>query len=186
MTEPRVIGIDLSLTATGWADNRLGLLHTDVITSEAQSGHLAQCRRMAGIVRALCSVVERGPVRPDLIVVEGPSYGSKGAGTWDRGGLWWLAYDSLHQYAPIAVVSPSQRMLYATGKGAASKEKVVDAVARRWPDIKTDADNNRVDAAVLALIGLDHLGHAPVAMPATHRAALDKVAWPALDPARSL
>ncbi|WTW93668.1 hypothetical protein OG216_09885 [Streptomycetaceae bacterium NBC_01309] len=178
MTAPRVVGIDLSLTATGWADNRLGLILTETITSAAQAGHLAQCLRMATIVRSLCSVVERGPAKPELIVVEGPSYGSKGAGTWDRGGLWWLAYDSLHHYAPIAVVAPSQRMLYATGKGAASKEKVVDAVARRWPDIKTDADNNRVDAAVLALMGLDHLGYAPVFMPAPNRAALDKVVWP--------
>lgn len=102
---------------------------------------------------------------------------------WDRAYLWWLFYEfcSHHQF-PVAVVTPSQRMLYATGRGLASKGAVIDAVARRWPQYVTEGDDNAADAVVLMAMGLDWSGRPLTPMPATHRRALDKVAWPDKDP----
>ena len=51
------------------------------------------------------------------------------------------------------------------------------AVARRWPHVEI-VGNDTADALALAAMGADHLGQPIAAMPATHRAALDKVDWP--------
>jgi hypothetical protein len=73
-----------------------------------------------------------------------------------------------------------QRCTYATGKGAASKEAVVDAVARRWPAWQTEGNNNLADAVVFMAAGRDWLGAPITDMPKTHRAAIDKAVWPTL------
>ncbi|NUS59160.1 MAG: hypothetical protein HOV66_30530, partial [Streptomycetaceae bacterium] len=66
---------------------------------------------------------------------------------------------------------------YATGKGNAGKDEVLAAVVRRYPDVEV-SNNNEADALVLRAMGCDHLGQPLAVVPQTHRAALDKVAWP--------
>jgi len=113
--------------------------------------------------------------------MEGPSYRSADPSVWDRAFLWWVIYSALHSERgiPVAVAAPALRAMYATGKGNASKNAVVDAVARRWPHIPTGGDHNVCDAIVLMAMGCDRLGHPLTPVPATHRRALDRVAWPA-------
>ncbi|TMR91279.1 hypothetical protein [Nonomuraea basaltis] len=120
----------------------------------------------------------------DLIVIEGPSYRSNDPSAFDRAGLWWDLY---HHFTvmnlPVAVVPPTVRAKYATGKGGAGKGAVIDAVARRFPDFETGGDDNVCDAIVLMALGRDQLGHPIVRMPESHRAALGSVAWPDTLPA---
>lgn len=178
---PRIVAADLSLTATGVADTADGHIATRVITTKPNGdAERGQWRRMAGIVEDLTLQIEHGRGLPRMILIEGPSYGSKGIGTWDRGGLWWMTYGALHEYAPVVVVPPASLKLFAAGVGNATKNKMVDAVARRWPSIDTAADDNRIDAAALALMGLFHLGHdlGAETLPAKNRGALAKVTWP--------
>jgi crossover junction endodeoxyribonuclease RuvC len=75
-------------------------------------------------------------------------------------------------------MTPNHRMQYATGKGAATKNLIVDAVARRWPTWPTNGDDNAADAVVLMAAGRDWLGHPLTTLPKTHRDALDKAIWP--------
>src|SRR5690606_27950883 len=117
---------------------------------------------------------------PDLVVVEGPSHGhARQGGQHDRAGLWWLIVEALAavQEVPVAEVPPATLKRYATGKGNADKDSVLLAVARRWPHVEI-VGNDTADALALAAMGADHLGQPIAAMPATHRAALDKVDWP--------
>lgn len=170
-----VIGLDVSLTGTGvassmgWCERvgKVGVLkHTIGERVAILDGFLADIMELVG-------------VRPDLVVIEGASLHSQGMGTVERHGLWWLLVRKhMHRGIPLAIASPSSRMLYATGKGMATKEGVVDAVARRWPQYITRGDNNLCDAVVLAAMGADFLGRPLCAMPANHRKALDKVSWP--------
>ncbi|ROO82647.1 hypothetical protein EDD29_0128 [Actinocorallia herbida] len=172
---PRVVGIDLSLTGTGLALPD-GTLHT--ITTGPGDHIWDQHSRLAYIVEQVIELAEAGTY-PGLVlaVVEGPSYSSKGAGTWDRAGLWWLAIDRLIENAvPLAIVPPSNLKLYGHGKGTANKADMRMALYQRTgADVR---DDNRVDAAWLRLMGLDKLGHPQVDMPKNHRQALDKVTWP--------
>ncbi len=176
MNSPRVLGLDLSLTSTGTAFAIDGQITTGLIKSEsAGTTVLDQRGRLQGIRASIYQYMDSWPV-PDLAVIEGPSYGSKGAGTWDRAGLWWLVVDSLiGNHIPVAIAPPSCRARYATGKGNADKDLVLAATVRRFDRVLR---NDEADALILAAMGCDHLGAPLVTMPAAHRTGLDKVAWP--------
>ena len=155
---PHVIGLDVALTATGIASNR-GWVDVVATTGTRKDDYPTRDARIAHAKEQILNLVGR----PDLVVIEGPSYQSKGPGTWDRAGLWWLLYTALcARGVPVAVASPASRMRYATGAGQASKGKVIDAV-------------------VLCAMGADQLGCPLAPVPKTHRLALAKgkgVEWP--------
>lgn len=118
-----------------------------------------------------------------LVVVEGPSLGqARQSGVHDRSGLWWLLVDWCLEYGhQVVEVPPAVLKKYATGKGNANKGAMVDATARRFPEVDTGSgDDNRCDALWLAAMGLDQLGRPLTLMPAAQRAALERVAWPEL------
>ncbi|MEU6235921.1 hypothetical protein [Kitasatospora sp. NPDC047058] len=177
---PVVIGLDTSLTATGIASS-LGWCDTvgykplnknDKITTQP---HDRRLRSLLGLLGDVILAVGK----PNLVVLESPSLRSLGGGGHERAWLWWEVYRGLAaRDVPVALMSPSQRMMYATGKGSATKSAVVDAVARRWPAWTTGGDDNRADAVVLMAAGLDYLGHPITPMPAAHRASLVKAIWP--------
>lgn len=167
MSRPTVVGLDLSLTATGiagadWAK-----------TLKPKNTGYDRLRNIRD------SVVLDYTASADLVVVEGPSYGSKTGNQHERAGLWWLiAYALWMRGTPLAVVPPSNLKKYATGSGIADKDRVMASVVRRFDWF--DGDNNAADAAVLAAMGYDHLGHPTVTMPQAHREALKAVKWPDL------
>lgn len=177
-----VIGLDLSLTATGLAVidgyNGSGTGSTQVVSAErGQTGH----RRLAYLSGYILGVAE-GYEEIPLVVVEGPSFGSTAGqrGHHERAGLWWLVTQQLWQARiPTAVVPPASLKRFATGKGNANKDQVLLATARRFPYFV--GGNDEADALWLAAMGADHLGHPIVAMPEAHRAALAGVTWPTTD-----
>lgn len=173
---PRVVGVDLSLTSTGVASS---LGWTQRIRS---NGHRADTlHQRHERLDQLAKDVIHAVGTPNLVVIEGPSFGSQGAGTWDRAGLWWIVVDRLHRTGHTVVeVPPKTRSLYATGAGNASKDKVMLAVAERYRHLLKIEGNDEADAFCLAAMGADALGHPLAAVPKSHRAALDKVAWPDL------
>lgn len=165
--KPRVIGLDLSLSATGVAGDGW----TEVVKPPAK---LRDHSRLRWILVGL-----RDFTRSDLVVVEGPAYGNQGLqrGHHERAGLWWMAtHDLWARGIPVAVAPPATVKRYATGKGNADKDAVLLAAARRFPWFS--GDNNEADALWLAAAGYDRLGHPLADMPAAHRKALDAVVWP--------
>lgn len=193
-----VVGLDLSLTSTGVARIDAGtgapVIKLDTITSKAPAA------RRGPKGKPLPPTLEQRHIRlhnlrleialrcteADLVVVEGPSYGSKTGHQHDRSGLWWNVVDWLMNDATTAdgwgktvvEVPPSSRMKYATGKGMVSKDMVLAAVVRRYADVDTNG-NDEADALILAAMGARHLGHAiEESLPQTHLAAMDAVRWP--------
>lgn len=170
-----VRGLDLSLTGTGVAG--AGWAQTLGSKGRRADTYAMRRARLHGLADRIVEAV--GPC--DLAVVEGPSYGSQGAGTWDRAGLWWLVVDRLAaRNIPLAVVAPTARARYATGDGRAGKQDVLAAATFRY-GIRL-RDDNQADAMVLCAMGHDWLGDPLAEAPETHRAALDRVEWPDLLP----
>lgn len=174
-----VCGIDLSLTATGIAVIDLTKswqpphYYTDTLKPPAKLDDLDR-------IEWLLSAIFNHSQADSLTVLEGPAYGAQGRGQHERAGLWWIVRRWLDKRdIPVAVAPPSNVKKYATGNGLASKDVVLMAAARRFPLFS--GDNNAADALWLAAAGADHLGYPLVAMPESHRAALDKVAWPVLN-----
>jgi len=175
---PVVVGVDLSLTSTGYSTG-----HTTEQISKPKWVHElpAELDRLRWMRNEVALRVTRD--RPDLVVVEVPAYSSTSGHATARGGLFWMLLDQLAGCElPVAPVITTCLKKYATGKGTAGKDDVIREVKGRFPWFA--GKNDEADALVLAAMGYDHLGEPLVKMPATHRAALDKVAWPDLAGAR--
>lgn len=166
---PLVIGVDLSLTCTGIA----GAGWTDHVRPKNLTGH----PRLAFLVEHIGSYLRHA----DLVVFEGPSFGPgvkhrhedlAGLRVMMRHWCW-------KRGIRYAVVPPSNRALYATGRGNAAKGEVRTAVADRY-GIHTEgrARYDEADALVLAAMGLHHLGHPLAEVPDRNATALIGCQWP--------
>ncbi len=175
MSRRLVRGLDLSLTGAGIAG--AGWARTLGSKGKRTDTYAMRRVRLHRLADRILDTV--GPC--DLAVVEGPSYGSRGAGTWDRAGLWWLVVDRLAaRDIPVAVVTPSARAKYATGDGRAGKQAVVEAVGPRYGVALRD--DNQADAYVLLAMGHDWLDESLADVPKKNRQALARVEWPLLLP----
>ena len=178
---PRVIGLDLSLTATGVATPDRTFTTGGKLPKDAPD--MLRCERIAAIrdvVLRECGTARNWATGEDypspLVVMEGFSFGSP-QGATEAGGLGWAVRVALHEAGiPFAVVPPTTLKKYACGKGTADKTEMVIAARER---LGYDGhDNNVADALWLQAMGLERLGCPVVDLPAVHRAALDRVAWP--------
>jgi crossover junction endodeoxyribonuclease RuvC len=173
---PTVLGIDLSLTATGISDG----CATWLVRSKGAGDATLFDRswRLAELRAAITNHIETRP-HVDLVVIEQPAFSRQNGHMHDRSGLWWLVVDwTVFHGIPVVEVSPTALKKYATGSGAAKKSAVIDATARRFPEVDTGGgDDNRCDALWLSVMGIDRLCGDSV-VPAAQRAVLDKVVWP--------
>ena len=166
---PRVVGLDLSITATGvaWCD---GSLYTVKTRAEGD-------RRLIEIFHEVAIAVEGRSIA--LVVIEDLPTHAKGAGITGmvhgavRAGL-------MSMRVPYALITPASLKKYATGVGNCGKSAMAIAALKRHG--REIPDEDQCDAWWLRAAGLDHLGHPLAPMPATHRTALDKVAWPDVSP----
>lgn len=184
---PLVIGIDSSLTSLGIATpdtaDALRWKHDD-------KGH-------ARIEWLRTEVLDRAKAA-DLVVIEGPSYGSKMLpGQHELAGLWWILTHGLwRKNIPYAVATPHARTIYATGHAFPAKDHPKEKRARVAKGMVHTFVTERLgiwcegggrydasDAATLAAMGLDWLGYPLVELPREQRRALDNVRWPTVIPA---
>jgi crossover junction endodeoxyribonuclease RuvC len=190
-TAPRVVGIDLSLTCTGLA---LPPIHGNAAGStlaikkpagQRPENGWTELRRLRWMrsrvleeVRRFTGGVGSGYACAVLAVIEGIAISRQTGQHMTRAGLWWMTVDALDAMTgvQVAVVTPTCRAKYATGKGNAGKDVVMREVARRFPDFSGGEDE--ADAIILRAMGMDHLGHPMAQMPQTHRDALVAVQWP--------
>jgi crossover junction endodeoxyribonuclease RuvC len=176
----KVVGLDLSLASTGVAvaDEAGGIELGQIRTKPTGHGLIARRERLRSIRLAL----RRDLDGADLVVLEGLAYASRSPHATERAGLWWLVVDHLiGNQVPVAVVSPTARAKYATGKGNAGKDQVLAAVVRRYPDVDVTG-NDQADALILAAMGARSRG-CPIepggitGLPQTHLDAMTRVAW---------
>jgi len=179
-----VLGLDLSLASTGVCVMRAAGTSTSTIETKgkADDGYPAREARLGRILGLVANVI---PFDVDLVVVEAPSYSSGGVGTWDRAGLWWGVVMGVRSFGhPLALVPPSNRAMYATGRGNASKPTVMAAAMRTYPQAVIHNDNE-ADAVVLAAMGLHWLGQPRAQVPPKNLTALDGCVWPSRDSIRT-
>ncbi|MFC4373330.1 hypothetical protein ACFO5K_04375 [Nocardia halotolerans] len=173
-TFERVIGIDLSLTATGIAQSRVGEQTADLrvieTTGRKNDRWIDRWHRLGYITHTISHHVIVNA--PTLAVIEAPAYASNTGAMHDRSGAWWLTYSMLaDEGVPILPVAPNIRAKYATGKGNASKDEVLAAAVRRYPLLDINS-NDTADAVILMAIGRRLIGDPIDDLPAKHLEAL--------------
>ena len=174
---PVVAGVDLSLTHTGVAIAAGGEMHLvwGVKSRKAavETLRTRDARQREIVRKVLDELIATGVV---AMAIEGPSYGSNTGSQHDRSGLWWRLVTTAHSCGiEVIEVPPTVRAKYATGKGNGSKDEVLAAVVRRYPEVEVD-DNNHADAVVLAAIAARLVGQ-PVeaSLPKAHLEAMEKL-----------
>jgi Holliday junction resolvasome RuvABC endonuclease subunit len=165
MTALRVIGLDLSMTATGVALPDGGTL----TVKPKGTGD----RRLIVLRDALAHMVDGA----ELAVVEDmparlQANAAKAIG-FVHGTVRTLLLDLK---VPYAVVPPATLKAYATGKGNADKTAMAIAALKRTG--LEFGDDNECDAAWLRWAGLDWIGHPEFSLPVAQRDRLDKATWP--------
>lgn len=162
----RIVGLDLSLTATGIA--------TDTHTIRVAPTRL----KLAGPARLawLRDTIAEHVTNADLAIIEGYAYGTKHQreALGELGGvIRVMLWD--HQIAHTTI-PPATLKQYATGHGNAQKQTMVLAAQRHLG--YTGNDHNCADALWLAAAAKDHYRLATPALPATQRALLHTIKWP--------
>jgi Holliday junction resolvasome RuvABC endonuclease subunit len=171
----KILGIDPSLSATGLAMAQDGKWVRMKVLANKLRGH----ERMQYILDGIATYVE-SLNEGDMIVMEGPSYNSRGRATHELAGIWWMVRHMLWRYSHIKViiVPPSVRAKYATGKGNAGKPEVLASVIRDHPDAEI-LDHNMADAMIFAAMGSRSIGK-PMEIrmqESPEMEAYDKVNW---------
>lgn len=162
----KILALDLSLTSTGVC-TPTGSVHC-WRTNATGSERLKQCYNAVSIL------LDDDPV--DVVVVEGYSFNSRNGGE-RLGELGGVVRLRVHQEGlPLVEVPPASLKRFATGKGNASKDMMLLAAARRFPDF--DGDNNMADALLLWCLANAKAGHPVVEMPKANLEALKAVEWP--------
>lgn len=163
----RVLGLDLSLTRPGFADDEHG----------AWAYRTPDLRGAERLIH-LRDVVLDLAAGTDLVVVEGYSHASaqQAHQIGELGGL--VRVGLFERDCRYVIVQPSSRAKYATGKGNAKKSRVVSAWSARTG--VTFEDDNACDAHILWAMGLDAYDRGPVEVPKAQREALRSVTWPRL------
>jgi Holliday junction resolvasome RuvABC endonuclease subunit len=178
---PRIVALDLSLTGTGvaWSHSGLGNPYPGARTIRPRSDGHERIADIALWIGNACLCL------PDLVVIERlPLVKGTGDTALGLAELHGVVKQQLWEHGyPYVLVHPSRLKQYATGKGSgplAAKPLVTQAARRRYRSVHL-ADHNAADAFVLLAMAADWYGHPLAPVPDTHRRALDKVPWPALN-----
>lgn len=156
----RIVGLDLSLTATGIAvvtkTDRGYRLTASTVTSKGRRD--ASVLERDARLRELEAGIVHHAVGAELVVIEAPFSGVRGGSPIDRDGLHWIVYRALiARGVPLALIPPTSLKLAIAGAGNADKAAVSSAVTKMWPDLEIGS-SDVADAAGLAHLGAVHWG----------------------------
>lgn len=168
-----VVGLDLSLTATG-----IALSDGRVIT--AKSAHLRGVPRILWIRRQVAKAVGLAPLRdgtyaprPTVVMIEAPAFMAKASHQHALGGLAWDIYILLHEArVPYVEVIIQHIKTLASGRGNAPKVEMVTNARERLG--YRGHDDNQADALWLRQMGLLTFGVEEVPLPAAHLAKVPR------------
>lgn len=166
---PRVLAIDPAMNSSGvvWSGGiqtyRGGLLG------------MARISWMRGWVQSAVRIA-----RPDVVVLEGYSMGSKGSSALNIAEFGGVLRFTLHELGiPVVEIPPSSLKLFATGSGASEKDAMIAEAVRRLGYLGSSRDE--ADALWLYALGMWAYGFPIVQLPASHlRGKITEVQWPAL------
>ena len=151
----RVMGIDLSLVETGLCLLDGGDLVWKMLVKSQPDQSVKEIERIQKIARTVTGYIDT--YKPDLIVIEGLSYGSKNTTS-----LCQLAklnfsieiycHQMGHHYL---IIAPTHLKKFVTGKGNAKKEVMLMKILKRY-GLEFE-NNNLADAYALCRLGEDYL-----------------------------
>lgn len=162
------MGLDLSLTSTGYSINQ----KTGIISTPTKGPE-----RLTRISNEIIDIVMNTPV--EAVILEGYSFASRNSQAHSIGELGGVVRMVLWQRGvPYIEVPPTCRAKFATGKGNASKNEVISAVSAKTGIIWSGAgSDDRCDAWILEQMGKCFLNCSDYEWPKANLEAMNKVDW---------
>lgn len=151
MSTANIIGVDLSLTATGMC----GSGGADTISAPNGMTGMERLNWLFTVILAciLSPEATEEQHRQTLVVFEGLSYGSNDPSAQERAGLAYLLRHALYRQGVLyLLVPPTTLKKFVTGKGNAEKSLMLLEVYKRFG--VSAANDNEADAVGLYYIGL--------------------------------
>lgn len=148
MTSLRALGLDLSITASGWASRtECGRIQTKAPSAGGMED-VPRFRHIADEVDRLCRAWE-----PHVVFVEAPSYASSNE-AYRIGAMRHKVHEVLwDREIPVSSLSPKQIKKFATGNGSVDKDEVIAAAIRTG--LFTGTKNDEADAFWLMAAAYD-------------------------------
>lgn len=170
----RLMGLDLSLTSTGYSiDQETGTVVTKTKGAE----------RLSVISNEIIDLVLNKSV--EIVIIEGYSFASRNSQAHSIGELGGAVRMRLFECGiPYVDVPPTCRAKFATGKGNASKNEVISSISAKTGIIWSGAgSDDRCDAWILEQMGLAYIGISKYDWPEGNLSALKSINWEELDKA---
>ena len=184
---PKVLGLDLSLTATGIA----GPGWAETVKTRAQRTREQQVDFVHSRMDGLLDRIDAYLAGVDLAVIENLARRPGFDMTRQMAAFNWMVRRLLWKRGiPYALMDTTQLKVYAVGKGRrngkrsgeaeqeSAKSGTMQAVHAWFPWFT--GDDNAADALVLMCAGRDWLGHPLVQLPEENRRVLRRVQWPTM------
>ena len=164
----KILGLDLSLTSTGYSLNGV----TGIISTK-QKGPA----RLSHVTNSVANLCLENQI--ECVIVEGYSFGSRNSQAHSIGELGGCVRMRLWDMGlPFVDVPPTSRAKFATGKGNAGKTEVISAISSKTGMIFSGGGaDDECDAWVLEQMGITKLGMSSFTWTKEQLSALDKVDW---------
>lgn len=152
------VGLDLSLTGTGYAILKTGLCPSVGLIKSKPTGDkpLHETQRIVKIAEDVMEEIDRlTPYeKPDLVVIEGLAFMARNTHSLVQlAGLNYLIRALLNQFEwPFIIVAPTTLKKFITGKGNSDKNIVMMNIYRDYS--QEFIDDNVADAFALAAFGM--------------------------------
>lgn len=168
----RFLGLDLSLTSTGYSSNN----DCDVI-SVGSTG----VKRLIEISESIGNLIVEFKI--DAVLIEGYAFSSRNSQAHSIGELGGVVRVMLHRMdTPYIEIPPTCRAKFATGRGNASKNEVISFVSAKTGLIwKNPGADDKCDAWILEEMALTKIGKQRFDWPKTSLEVLAKVDWSLLE-----
>jgi hypothetical protein len=162
MKKSRVVGLDLSITATG------------ICASNGETYTVGGKSALGDERLVLIKIAILDNLDADIYIIEDLPTHAHGAGvTGMVHGV--VRATLLENKKKYILVTPASLKKYATGKGNANKVDMAIALYERF-GIKLP-DDNQVDAYWLRMMGLDYFGIEKIYLPQVNKSVFEKINW---------
>lgn len=164
----RVLGLDLSLTSTGYCHSgEAGYVSVNLTGAE----------RLRNIASEIGNIVVSNQIH--AVAIEGYSFASRNSqahSIGELGGVIRVALLNLD--IPYVIIPPTCRAKFATGKGNAGKSEVISAISAITGIVwKGQHADDMCDAWVLEEMALTRFGFGKYSWPDVSLASLEKIDW---------
>lgn len=168
----KFLGIDLSLTSTGYSHNE----HCEVISVNSTGP-----KRLIEISESIGNLIVEFKI--DVAVIEGYAFSSRNSQAHSIGELGGVVRVMLYRMdIPYVEIPPTCRAKFATGRGNASKNEVISFVSAKTGLIwKNPGADDKCDAWILEEMALTKSGLQRHHWPTTSTEVLNKVDWSPLE-----